>query len=298
MATDGPGSRRHRVKPELLARVCRIAGSEPISWDRVNRGYTGAERWIVRFKDDSSCFVKGANSPHTATWLREEYRVYGSLKADFLPNLRAWEGDGANPLLLLEDLSRAHWPPPWNCERINLLRSTLDRVHATIPPRSLPRLSAMREDFSGWQRIAADPGPFLSVGLCSAEWLDSALPLLIEAERAAILDGDDLVYLDARSDNVCFADGRAVLVDWNWARVGNGRIDFATWAPSLHIEGGPPPEEILSDEPELVAAVTGYWASKTGLTVAGPPAAVRQLQRHLLRVALPWTAKGLGLPAP
>jgi thiamine kinase-like enzyme len=55
-----------------------------------------------------------------------------------------------------------------------------------------------------------------------------------------------LLHFDVRSDNVCFAGDRAVLVDWNWAAIGNPVMDVAARLPSLHAEGGPPPEEISS----------------------------------------------------
>ena len=52
--------------------------------------------------------------------------------------------------------------------------------------------------------------------------------------------GEAFLHLDVRSDNICIADGRAVLVDWNWASLGNPRVDLAFWLPSLSHEGGPP----------------------------------------------------------
>ena len=36
---------------------------------------------------------------------------------------------------------------------------------------------------SQWQAVAADPEPFLAVGLVDARWLDGALPLLIHHEE-------------------------------------------------------------------------------------------------------------------
>lgn len=61
---------------------------------------------------------------------------------------------------------------------------------------------------------------FVSLGLCSLEWLETALPVLMEAEKDAVLDGKELVHLDIRSDNICFVGDRVVLVDWNWELVG------------------------------------------------------------------------------
>jgi hypothetical protein len=35
-----------------------------------------------------------------------------------------------------------------------------------------------------------------------------------------------------RSDNLCFVDGRTVLVDWNLACTGDGCFDVAFWLPA------------------------------------------------------------------
>ena len=90
----------------------------------------------------------------------------------------------------------------------------------------------------GWEVVAANPAPFLSLGVCTVEWLERALPGDPGAVSSGV-DGDDLVHLDVRSDNVCFVGDRALLVDWNLAGVGNGLFDVAFWLPSLAFEGGP-----------------------------------------------------------
>ena len=38
-----------------------------------------------------------------------------------MPALIAWDDDDAAPILLLEDLSASHWPPPWDERRIDEL---------------------------------------------------------------------------------------------------------------------------------------------------------------------------------
>jgi hypothetical protein len=42
--------------------------------------------------------------------------------------------DGDNPVLLLEDLSAAYWPPPWTTPRIEGLLVALWEVWSTPPP--------------------------------------------------------------------------------------------------------------------------------------------------------------------
>jgi hypothetical protein len=100
---------------------------------------------------------------------------------------------------------------------------------------------------SGWSQIAADPEPFLGLGLVSREWLGVSLPALREHEDPPELAGPALLHFDVRSDNMCFTIDRALLVDWNWIGRGNPLFDVAAWLPSLHCEGGPAPEEVCPE---------------------------------------------------
>ena len=137
--------------------------------------------------------------------------------------------------------------------------------------------------------------------MTSEPWLSAALPALVAAERAVTLEGESLVHADVRSDNLCFSGERTLLVDWNWARRGNPAFDRIAWLPSLHMEGGPPPWSITLADPEIIAAIAGFFASRAYLPP--PPAhpngpAIRGLQLNQLKSALPWASRALGLPDP
>jgi len=122
---------------------------------------------------------------------------------------------------------------------------------------------------------------------------------LREAAAACPFAGDALVHFDLRSDNVCIRDGRALIVDWNWAAVGEPTWDLAGWLASLAAEGGPQPEELLRGGGPYAAVVAGYFAARAGLPP--PPTAdpsVRDLQLSQLREARPWAARELRLPTP
>jgi aminoglycoside phosphotransferase (APT) family kinase protein len=282
----------------LEQRVAERMQTRPVAFRPAAGGYTAAKRGIVTFEDGRSAFLKAAVSEETADWLRAEYAVYrylGAAGADFLPRVLAWDDDGARPILLLEDLSAAHWPPPWEPGHAARVAETLSRLRRVPPMPGMATLEAYRDDFSGWRKVAADPGPFLSVGLCTAAWLDAALPGLQAAEQALRLDGTDFLHLDIRSDNVCFTPERTILVDWNWACTGNGQVDLAAWLPSLHAEGGPAPETFLPHAPEPAAALSGFWAARAGLPDRDPR--MRHLNVFQLRTALPWAARAVGLDA-
>ena len=76
---------------------------------------------------------------------------------------------------------------------------------------------------------------------------------------------------DVRADNVLLTADGVVFVDWPHAAVGTPVFDVIGWAPSVVLEGGPPPEELLARhvapgvDPDvitvLLAAVGGFFVS-------------------------------------
>jgi aminoglycoside phosphotransferase (APT) family kinase protein len=201
------------------------------------------------------------------------------------------------PLLLLEDLSADYWPPPWTPASMEAVLMTLVDVAATRPPAGLRRLAD--DPPAMWDAVAREPAPFLSLGLRSPSWLERYLPVLLEASRPALLDGDALLHFDVRSDNLCIRGGRAVMVDWNLACIGNAAFDIAFWLPSLTLEDGPQPDDVARDWPDvnpLAASVAGFFAARAGMPCPPGAPAVRAFQLAQLEVALPWAMRVLELP--
>jgi hypothetical protein len=256
-------------------------------------GYTLMEHWLVEL-DGERVFAKVAVDEPTAGFLRDEHRIYSSVEGSFLPRLVRWDDDGTRPILLLEELTGAHWPPPWRPGDVELVREALAEIHALQPPDGMPEL--VMGDLHTWREVEEDPEPFIGLGLCSTGWLEQALPDLIAATDRCNISGEAVVHLDVRSDNICITDGRAKLVDWNWASVGNPQVDLAFWLPSLHLEVGPSPAEVMPDAGDLTAVVSGFFAPIAGLRPPAGAPTVRSLQRAQLEVALPWTVDELGLP--
>ena len=260
-----------------------------------------AARWIVEAgagPRPRSAFVKIGSTEVTAAWTRVEYANYRSIHAWFMPEVLGFDDDGDRPTLALEDLSGADWPPPWTDERIAAVLEALAAISGTPPPAHLVDSLADLDQTADWEVIRDHPAPFLALGLCSLRWLERALPTLMAAAGSAPLAGDALVHADVRSDNLCFRDGRAVVIDWNHARPGNPDLDIAAWLPSLQAEGGPPPETILPDAPGLAAWVAGYFCARAGEPPFADAPHVRPLQLMQARTALPWAARALRLPPP
>ena len=282
-------------------RIARALRAEPVVWREVTRrGQTNASHWLVELPDGGRAFVKSARGDDTASWIRDEHLFYAQMRgAPFIPRMLGWHDDGERPVLVLEDLSGERWPPPWDRDRIELVRGCLAEVSAATPPPDLPQAVDSQFDFQGWVEIEDDPEPFLGLRLCSRGWLEAALPTLRFATEIAPLAGNALLHFDVRSDNICLKDDRAILVDWNFACLGNPLADVAFWLPSMHAEGGPPPDEILPEGAgELAALIAGYFAAHAARPEIPEAPHVRSLQLRQARTALPWAARALDLPPP
>jgi thiamine kinase-like enzyme len=243
---------------ELDERIERAVGSRPVRYAARSGGYSTADRFAVELADGRSVFVKSAEAPHMAAWLRREHEVYSSLAGSFIPRLEGWDDDGVRPVLVIEDLSDADWAPRWDDARVQAVRASLAELAACAPPANTAGVRVTHASIFGrWEKVAADPEPFLSLGLRDSGWLERRLSELIDAAAAAPVDGDAPVHYDIRSDNMCFVGDRAVLVDWNWLSLGNPDADLAGWAASLRLEGGPPPWELLPASPEFAALLAG-----------------------------------------
>ena len=287
-----------RPAPEVIAAVVAAAGRVPARWTRIEGGgYTPAERWLVSFDDGTRAFAKVGSTPLVAGWLRREHEAYAQIAGPFMPALLGWN-DGPMPVLLLEDLSAAEWPPPWRPALVDRVLETLTAVAETPWPPGAPPVEEEREIFSGWSEIAADPTPFLSLGLATERWLDAALPALLDRECPAELAGNDLLHFDVRSDNMCFANDRALLVDWNAVHRGNRLFDVAAWLPSLVAEGGPRPEDVSAEASIFAPALAGYFCARAPLPLIPDAPLVRRVQLQQAVTSLPWAARSLGLPTP
>ena len=267
--------------------------------DVVTRGYTHNDRVVATLSDGRSVFAKRAVDETTAGWLRQEHRMYEVLcREAFVPEMVGWVDDDL-PVLVLEDLSGAIWPPPWDRAKIDAVLSLLTTLAHCQAPEELPRLTNGEPPNEGWHRVLSEPSEFLSLGLCDADWLERAGPVLCTAAAAAPLAGRGLLHCDIRSDNLCFRGGSALLVDWNLASIGNPQVDVAFWLPSLEAENGPPPETVMpACPPELAAYVCGFLACRAGQAELPHAPLVRQVQLQQLRTALPWAARALSLRPP
>lgn len=284
--------------PELRSLVASAFGKAPARWLAPHAGLSAAQRFVVRFADGSSVFVKAAVDDPTEGWLRTEHEILSRVGGTFAPQPLAWVEEGDRPVLVIEDLSGAHWPADhypvtWKAGQFDLLLETLRHVAAATPPRSLPGAEWGFE--RQWPLIAREADDFLALGLCSEAWLREAIDGLVEAERSLELAGDALVHNDVRSDNLCFVGERMVLVDWGSALRGNPHHDLAAALSTLPLEGGPDPFDVLPAGGSWAA----YHAARSARRAYRETEAPEWLGRVLRRISticLRWAARSLDLP--
>jgi hypothetical protein len=289
------GSKLSEITRRVGRHLEQLLGSPGVSFRGTSGGYTPAARWIVELADGRRVFVKMGIGADTAGWLRDERFVYERLRGGFLPQLLGFvEGDDG-PLLVLEDLSQAGRPPPWTPARVEAVLEALSDLHAQDAPlRPYAQVHGSRSQ--GWRAVAEDPQPFLALGMVSGTWLRSALARLVAGEDRLETHGVAPVHLDVRSDNLFLSGRGAVLVDWNHACLSNPLLDVGFWLPSLRAEGGPRPDEILADVPQVAGWVSGFFAARAGLPSIPQAPLVRQVQLQQLWPALAWAIRALELP--
>ena len=277
----------------LKERVERLLGEPVLAVRAPSGGYTAALRLIVK-TPSRSVFVKIGTDDFTATATNREIALYTALGLPCMPSLVGSEAHDASPILILEDLSRCAWPPPWEPGQLERVVDAIRSLHETPAPEDLLKVEAMPSD--GWAKLALDPSPLLKSGLVGSAWLERALPPLIEAERACVTTGTALTHFDLRSDNLCLRGDQVILIDWSWACLGSGRLDLAFFLNAVSSEGGPPQETHLGEAPLEAAVVTGFFAQNFPQPVIPNAPHVRQIQRLQFCGALPWVIRALGLP--
>ncbi|MEV0807151.1 phosphotransferase [Micromonospora sp. NPDC050200] len=294
--TDLPGHVRSAVEDVLGDRVVE-AVSQP-------GGFSPGTADRVRTADGRRAFVKAvspAQNAHSVTLHRTEGAVAAALPTSApAPRLLGRHDDGEWVALVFADVEGRHPATPWRSDELTTVLDTLAAMATALTPgpvRHAPTaVERLAYDFTGWDRIAADPPADLD------PWARARLDDLCDsAERAlAALDGDTLCHLDIRADNLLVDGAGAVaVVDWPHACRGPAWLDTALLLVNVRLHGGHDTEALLRRLP-LTADVdpdvlTGVYAGLAGyFTDAArqppPPGipTVRAFQQAQSDALLPW----------
>lgn len=235
---DLPASLRVRVEQALGAPVVEHrsypGGYSPGTADRVVAANGGV------------AFVKAVHpdhNPHTPALHRAELRVMRALPPGLpVPALLdGFESDGW-VVLVLEHVDGAHPGQPWGRDDFFAVVDAVLDLADRVTPSPLELGSAvdeLRDGWQGWARCLEEPPGDLD------PWLAERLPeLSARAQRGLdAMDGDTLLHLDLRADNILLRGGpgplgeRVVLIDWPWAVTGARWLDATLLAAEVAAQG-------------------------------------------------------------
>jgi aminoglycoside phosphotransferase (APT) family kinase protein len=310
------------VPEPVRAAIEQVCGSAVIEARTQPGGFSPGVAARVRCADGARWFVKAASAelnPDAPRLHRREARMLAGLDPLILagrlpvPRLRGTVQLGPWFALVIEDVDGRQPVLPWRDHELNLVLAALDRLAEALTPApatvtsTAPSIAEyLGADFRGWRTLAEAP-----VDDRLDPWSRAHLGELatVEATWASHAAGDTLLHADIRADNLLLTDdasagSRVMVVDWPHACRGAAFVDLVTFAPSVTMQGGPEPAELLarsragqnvSREPlaAVVCALAGYFTERSlqppppGLpTVRAFQAAQGEVTRRLLATLL------------
>jgi aminoglycoside phosphotransferase (APT) family kinase protein len=309
----------HDVPEPTRTAIEEACGAAVIEARTQPGGFSPGVAARVRCADGGRWFVKAASAelnPDAPGFHRQEARVLADLDALILtrrlpvPRLRGTVADGPWFALVIEDVDGRQPVLPWRDPELDLVLAALDRLAETLTPAPAMVMSAvpgiaefLAADFSGWRALAKTPGDD-RLDPWSRARLDELAAL--EATWAAHAAGGTLLHCDIRADNLLLTSegapgDRVMVVDWPHACRGAAFVDLVCFAPSVAMQGGPGPAELLARSrvgrsvrheslAAVVCALAGYFTERS---LQPPPPGlptVRQFQAAQGEVTRRWLA--------
>ena len=277
-------------------------------------GFTPGVAARLTVDDGHRFFVKAAGpEPNTTTPKahRSEINIVTALpRAAPVPRL-LWsydEGEGGWVVLAFEDVDGHHPVQPWRIDELDRVVAAMEQLSTLLTPSPLPAamIGTAVDDFSrGWRRLYEErPSRLDRVDKWSRRHIEALAA--IEDTVGPALEGDTLLNHDIRADNILLTPDRVWFVDWPHAFVGPPWLDAVGFAPSVTMQGGPPPEEVIArhsacrnaDSEAITAAVVALAGYFTHRAVQPPPPGlptVRAFQNAQGAIAREWVAQRTGL---
>ena len=294
-----PAGLRAQVEDQLGGRVVR-AVTQP-------GGFSPGVAARLELESGARAFIKavGDINPDSPGLHRAEARITAALPASTpAPRLLASVDSDGWVILLFEDVDGRMPRQPWEPAELRLVLGALTDLNRALTPSPIEApLAATRFRNLGtsWHEF----GQALAAGSIELAdlppWAGRHLDQLMDTESrwGAAVSGCSLTHGDMRADNLLLAGERVVFVDWPWACLAAPWFDLVIMLPSIALQGGPPPEDVLAGHPLTHAAdpdaITVAVAALAGMfcwtgRLPDPPGlpTLRAFQRAHAEVTLNW----------
>lgn len=299
--------------PAHVVRAIDTALGDPIvTTTSILGGFSPGIACIARSFGGEEFFIKAACSipnERTPAFHRNEIRIASRFGRDVPAPKLIWSFDEGAPgwVVLVYEVVHGHNPElPWRAGDVDLVIDALNQLATSLTPSPIPAEVVGDMTQSGimgadcWSRLALNLPETLD------PWARRHLDALAALEeRIDVVAGDSLVHMDLRGDNLILTDNGVVVVDWPHAKVGAAWVDAVSFAPSLAMQGGPNPEELIARvdvardaDPEaltaVVASLAGYFTYHGSLPPAEGLPGLREFQEAQGVVARRWLARRTG----
>ncbi|MGH3304063.1 MAG: aminoglycoside phosphotransferase family protein [Streptosporangiaceae bacterium] len=307
-----PGHLRDRVEDLLGARVL-AAQTQP-------GGFSPGVAARLTLTGGGRAFVKavGDLNPDSPGIHRSEARIAAALpEGTPAPRLLGSVDTDGWVILLLEDIEGRMPAQPWRSDELVRVLDAMTGLAAALSPAPIEAPSAAVRFHSlghGWRNLANARAEGDKLADVSPWARDRVYDLAaLESHWAGDVAGTTLAHGDVRADNILLTPSRVVFVDWPWACLAKPWFDLVALLPSVTLQGGQAPEEVLAAHPladgadpddvtTAVAALAGMWIYLGRRPDPPGIPTLRAFQRAHSAVALDWLAQrvrtcsaGLGL---
>ena len=254
-------------------------GSSVVAFESQPTGFSPGVACRVRTMDSRRVFVKAVGpvpNPQVPSIHQREAQIVAGLPIIAPVPRLLWSYYDDNTgwvVLVFEDIEGQHPMQPWQKGELIRVLESLVRLATALTPSPIPlgvvktASEQFRTRLCGWQRLRDEQPSRLGQ---LDEWSKRHLEALCkhEAITASMVMGNTLLHFDLRSDNILLTSERVWFVDWPLACIGPAWVDVVFFAPSVTMQGGPSPEQIIAMHPACQkadpAAITAAVISVAG----------------------------------
>ncbi len=199
-----------------------------VAADTTPGGFSPGLAARLQTRDGRRVFVKAVGpepNPDSPAMHRREIEIVRALPPEAPVPRLLWsfdEGERGWVVLAFEDVDGTSPAEPWRSEELDRVLDALAALAEFLTPSPLPQTTVGSPGewpiVAGghWGKVRRERPARLDGW--SARHLDRLAEL--EAGASAAADGDTLLHLDLRADNLLLTPDRVVVVDWPHARVG------------------------------------------------------------------------------
>jgi len=248
------------------------------NWDsftEVTDGFSGADRRIGAISSGEKIFVKRATSEATKTRLQKEIAVYRILEGHkFASSARLLAVAGDKTGLALEALVEEdgwEWSTVWTRERLAMTLEAMDALatlELTREEKDFFTVDAIDEVDEAWVEDYIEKGfiDALHQRIRKQGHMDTVADIdfaaLAARARVYTFHNVDLVHNDVRRDNCAWNPqlGKVRLIDWDWAQIGDRRVDVNSMLVNAYKGGIDVVHEFRSRvDTDALAWLANYW---------------------------------------